>query len=371
MDQAFVATWIAPGAALLGALIVLGQVMVQRRQRHLQEAEAHRQQADAWAALADSWETALLPAAGVRAGWHLGVPNSKATQYIDAVERYRLAYTAWLEPLTGAEGSSDQWEKLAAEEREAREALAPFQRAVQQVVTHLAQVSGLVLRKQFSLEVAYDAFGLQVIRVGDQLFGLLRSSYDHGGDCVAPGNMERGLWKHLKAEEVSARIGWGAFLDVARGSAERIVLFVSLLMAHAVKVGDLDDGFENGTRDAPAELLADRDRLAVAWRGARFYGRLRAVRLVWTLAATGRRVTARAFRRWFGARVRGVWTDKERGWRRRLMRLFLQRSLAGPLVACLVLSDVIAAARRAHSVKDIRRMDPPWIAAKELGVDQP
>ena len=47
MDQGVLATWVAPGGAALGALIVFGQVVILRRQRRLQEAAAHRQQADA------------------------------------------------------------------------------------------------------------------------------------------------------------------------------------------------------------------------------------------------------------------------------------------------------------------------------------
>lgn len=368
MDQDLLNTWVTPGVAILGALIVLGQVVIQRQQRHLQEAESYRQQADMWASLADSWETALLPAIG-RDAWQFGVHSSRADEYFEAVERYRQVYVAFLDPKEIYGSSSDYWEKLAADEQAALDVLGSYRRSVQRVVTHLAQVSGMVLRKQVPLEAAYDAFGLEVIQVGDKLFKFLQCSFEHGSSCVAPGNMERALWKKLHAEQVSSRIGWGAFLDVARGSAERTALFLDLLKAHAIKVGDLDCAFDNGVdEECPAAQLAKRDRLAVAWRGARFNGRLRAIGLVAKLAATGRRVKRRERSR-FRFQIEIAWKLESRRWWTGGLRLPLRRWVRAPVDALLVPLDVSGAAIRARTVRDPRRMDPPELAARDFGVD--
>lgn len=244
MNQAELAAWAAASATGLSAVIVLGQAVVQRRQGQLQEAEAHRQQAKEWAELTTSWGTAFLVALGSSAPYRFGISRAKVDAYFEAVERYRLAWTAWLKITTTL--SESDWEAIVREEQAALDQLAPYRNAVEQVVLHLARVSGLVLRKRLALSAPYDAFGLEVIRAGDNLLALLRSGYDHGAGCVAPGNLERALWLQLNAEQVSERIGWGVLLDVARATAERIAMFISLLMAHAVSVGDLDGAFDTG-----------------------------------------------------------------------------------------------------------------------------
>ena len=359
------AAWIAASAAVLSAVIVFGQVLVQRRQRYLEDAEAHRQQSAAWADLAGSWELALLPAAGAKAISEMGVTDSDAEAYFDAVEKYRLASVAWLGPLTLTQStSSAEWEQLATDDRAAREALAPYRRAVQRIVIHLAQVSGLVLRNRLSLDAAYDAFGLPLIRTGDDLLGLLRCSFDHGSSCPAPGNAERSLWKALPAEQVSVRIGWGAFLDVARGTAERIVLFLDMLRAHAIEVGDLDGGFDSWHGESDDKPPVERDRLAIAWRAARRHGLLRAINLTRRLAASSRRVSRRrrwSYPTWFVRAVEKVGIDQRKlpmnGWMR------VPRDLV------LVPVDVVRAAWRSRTVPDLRRMDPPTLAAKNFGLE--
>jgi len=285
---------------------------------------------------------------------------------MEAVERYRLAYISWLEITTADKPTDKDWEDIAREEQKALEQLAPYRRAVEQVVLHLARVSGLVLRRRLALTAPYDAFGLQLIKAGDDLRALLRCGYDHGSSCIAPGNMERALWQRLSAEEVSTRIGWGEFLDVARGTAERIVLFISLLMAHALSVGDLDGAFDSGHEE---ESLGDRlmnpERLAVVWRAARLHGWWRAVHLTWKVASAGRRANRRhqwLYPQWFLRLLEklGLWPHRVNlpfnGWIRR------------PLDALLVPRDVARAAWHSRSVRDVRRMPPPNVADELFGL---
>ncbi|WP_435209261.1 hypothetical protein [Micromonospora sp. bgisy143] len=351
----------------MSAMIVLGQWRVQRRQGQLQEAEAHRQQAAAWTTLAESWEMALLPAVGMTAVQRFGVGEAKATRFIEAVERYRVSRIRELPFFTGSAEPSDDWEKVIREQTIASDGLIPYQAAVRRVMTHLAQTSSLVLRKRLSLDAVYEAFGLEVIRVGDDLLELLRSRYGHGSSCPAPDAMEWESWKDLSAAEVVRRIGWGEFLDVARGTSERIALFLDLLVVHAIEVGDLDARFQNPGGLAPGEILGERSRLAVAWRAASRYGLMRAFRLTWRLASTSRRATRVTHWRTID------WINRlqERiQWKRwppeRMFLLKVNGSLRWPLDILIAPIQVVGAAWRSRKVADIRLMDVPAITQTDL-----
>ncbi|MGY3519920.1 hypothetical protein ACVMYR_26805 [Micromonospora sp. PTRAS2] len=352
MDQQTLATWAAAAVATVSALIVLGQLRVQRRQGQLQEAEAHRQQAKAWAELADSWDLALLATIGTAAVGRFGVTQAKAAEFLDAVERYRETSVAYRDISLG-EVAGD-FDKAHAEQMSAAEGLAAYRSAARRIITHLAQVSSLVLRGRLSLHAAYEAFGLDVIRAEGDLSNLLRSSFGHGSNCPASENWEWDTWRELGPEQVARRIGWGEFLDVARGTAERIDLFLALLLAHGVRVGDLDAGFQDFGNPPPGHGLNDRKRLATAWRSARRHGLARAVRLTWRLAAAGRQV--RGNQRW--RKIESAPGSKRlRPWRRLLRR---------QPEAILVGRDVIDAYRLSRSVDDLRRMNqPPFVQGDE------
>ena len=239
-------------------------------------------------------------------------------------------------------------------EQRAHEDLATYKVSVQKVVTHLAQTASLVVRRRLSIDVAYDVLGTQVLAAGDDLRNLLKMGFAHTSGCVAPGQMERALWKRKSAEEINDRIGWGDFLDLSRGTAERVALLQDLLMVQAMRVDDLDPlTNRNSNMGARGAALAHVDRLAICWRASRRFGLLRAVRLVASVASAGQaraRMYKWAYPRW----LQSLWS-----------RLFEYRGLPfnGWLkrpVDALVLPWLLArAVVRARTVGDVRRLPPP------------
>jgi hypothetical protein len=368
MDQATAVGWAAVAVAGATAAIAFGAARVQRGQRFLQEAEAHRQQAQAWRELAESWDTALLAAGGTYAVERYGVPQSKRADYLEAVERYREGFVSFLSIADVPEVEEGAYDAYVVKAREGEEAIAPYRAAVEKVVMHLAQVAGLVLRGRLSLDAAYDAFGLPLIRAADTLPAMLRSGYGHGSMCPAPGNLERQLWTHLSADQVCERLGWVEFLDVARATAERIVLFVALLTAHAVEAGDLDGEFTPMEQESRAELLGRRDRLAVAWRAARRYGFMRPVLVTWRLARVSRRAyrrrTAGRHPRWLSRFAYEL--DQPRWVYSAVTLTDWFRSRSDTFAVAL---SVARAVRRSSDVPDVRRMMPPNEAAKTFSID--
>ena len=367
IELADMGDWAGAIVAVVALIFVVLQLRVQRGQHRLQDAESHRQQAAAWREISPDWEKALLAAVGISAVHRFAVPNSEAVKYIRAVERYREAQIDFL-ALQEQDRllSADDWNEWDKRVGESLEDLAPYQQAVQRVVAHLAQVSGLVLRGRVPLEIAYDAFGMQLLRVGDSVRNLMYEGYAHSSSCPAPFMMELQLWQRVDAEQTATRLGWGDFLDVARGTAERILFFLDLLTAHALDVGDIGPYARDHVEPTPGEWLADRDRLAVAWRAARRRSRIQAIRATWRLSRAGRCARRRAFiyyPRWIYQML-----EKSRLYP---MRVIPPHNgwLRAPVDAVLAPWDVLRAAIRSRSVPDVRLLEPPTDFARRLDLE--
>jgi len=356
--------WASVVATALGTAGVISQVQIQRHQRLLQEAQAYHQQASAWSTLGADWQRCVLAATGPIGAVRHGVSKTRARDFEIALIRFRDAEVAWLDILSAFDSSGDfsrNFQRAEADHEAAKEGLAAYQQSVQRIVSHLAQTASLVLSGKLSIEVAYDTMGPQLLRIGEDLRNVLSLRYDHGSSCVAPGNQERALWRGLPPDAVNRRYGWGGFLDIAQGTAERVGLLIDLLAIHGMKVGDLATPRYPHEDLHAAETLSQPDRLALSWRAARSTGKFRAVLLVHKLASVGRSYRRRyatiypkrylkLWRRW-----KGEWEPVPfNGW------VLAPRDLAASWL------DTARAMKRAKSVPDLRRAEAPHLAEQRL-----
>ncbi|MFD6735799.1 hypothetical protein ACFWDZ_32350 [Micromonospora aurantiaca] len=345
--------WAGAAVALIGAAFVWTQILIQRSQHRLQEAETHRLQATAWASLSQDWEIAQLVAAGQSAVRRFGLPVAMSKDFLASVEEFRAARVLFLDFAESGEASEDEWEKYEERIAEATSRLGPYQRSVQKVITHLAQVSGLVLSGRLSTEVAYNALGIQLLHLRRDLPNLMREGYALRSSCPGPLGAELALWRELSVEEVALRIGWGDFLAVARATAERISVFIDLLTAHAVQMGDLGPEVADHESLPPGAELNDLDRLAIAWRAGRRVSLRRAIGVVAVLSKTGRRARRADVSHY------PQWVVLSRyhyppPWIALPVKFvrFCWDALARP-------ADVIRAAWKARDALDVRRLVPP------------
>jgi hypothetical protein len=356
------ADWAGAAVALVGAVFVWTQVMIQRGQHRLQEAETHQQQAEAWSKLAADWETAQLVAAGRAAVGRFGAAEADLREYFAVVEEVRTARVYFLDFIERDHISAEDWEKYDVGIAESASRLNPYRRSVQRVVIHLAQVSGLVLRGRLSMQVAYDAFGLQAVRLRHYLPNLVREGYALRTSCPGPTNMELALWRTLPIEEVATRLGWGDFLEVARATAERISVFIDLLTAHAVQWGDAGSEVGPDEEHAPGSEIASLDRLAVAWSVGRRIGIRKAVQLVVILDRAGRkarRANIWSYPRWLlrileKLHIYPKWMPPRNGF------------LRAPVDLITRPWRVVRAAWRSRRVEDVRSLISPYEYRKNL-----
>ncbi|MET8462850.1 hypothetical protein [Micromonospora zamorensis] len=348
--------WAGAAVALVGAVFVWTQVVVQRGQHRLQEAETHRQQATAWAALSEHWEVAQLVAVGPSAARWFGVPEEKSSDYLAAIEEFRAARVEFLEFIELDSVNDYDWDKYDKGVISATSRLSSYHRSVQRIVTHLAQVSSLTLRGRLSIEVAYDAFGIELLRVRKHLPNLVREGYAVRSSCPGPLNTELALWREIPIEEVAKRIGWGNFLEVARVTAERITVFIDLLTAYAVELGEIGPEMQNHESLPPGSELASLDRLAIAWSAGRRVSLGRAVRFVAALDRAGkkaRRADSRIYPDWvftiflrFGRYA--SWAPPRNGFIRAPWDMLMR-----PV-------SIIRAAWRSRRVADVRHLVSPY-----------
>lgn len=365
-DEVTLVVVAATAAALVSALAVMGQAIAQRGQHRLEEAQAHLQQGDAWNRLRPDWQRCLIAGLGPSMSVHWGISRHEVEEYRTLLERHREAEVAWLQLLEGDPSESAvDIEKLIEKSQQELEPLEVYRQSVQRVLTYLAQLSGLVLRKRIAVSVAYDAIGHDVLRLGMHIRPLISVSYGMSG-CAAPANMERMYWKSAELDIVSARLGWGDFLAASRGTAERILLLHQLLVAHAYRNGDADDdiGFHEAQIPMSDELCLP-NRLALCWKAARRYGRRRAISLVLKIARAGRlsrrkrpyeymprtaRLVGKHLPDWPFGRDSAAWFRLQR---------YILTSVAAVFDVARAPVDVLRAWRLSRHILDVRRLDDP------------
>ncbi|SCE64023.1 hypothetical protein GA0070563_10160 [Micromonospora carbonacea] len=348
--------WAGAAVALIGAAFVWTQVVVQRGQHRLQEAETHRQQATAWAALSSDWEVAQLVAAGPTAARWFGASPEKSREYLAAIEEFRAARVRFLDLLELDSVTDSDWDEYEEGVAQATSGLSLYHRSVRRIVTHLAQVSGLVMRSRLSTQVAYDAFGIELLRVRHHLPNLMREGYAIRSSCPGPINTELALWREIPAEEVAKRIGWGNFLEVGRVTAERIAVFIDLLTAYAIELGEIGLDLRDHEALPPGSELASGDRLAVAWSAGRRVSLIRAIRVVSALDRAGRkarRSNAYYYPEWLkGTAIRlgasTTWALPSNGF------------IRAPWDRIVRPVNIIRAAWRSRRVADVRHLDSPY-----------
>lgn len=281
-------------ATALGSLGVVAQVLVARKQSHLEEATSFREQTKAWAELGADWQLLLLVAYGPTAARRRGVRDESCSEYRQILGEYRDARVETQQRIDTAIDSDDLTDDFARE-RDKGDALVPYEASVRRVMLHLAQLCDLVVRRRVELAAIYDALGHDVLRERDAMSVVVRFSYDHFG-CIAPANEEGRWWASLDLDEVSARVGWASALDSAPSTLDRIDLLMDLLTLHALKVGD---AMQAETGDALASSLADPEALAYRWRVLRRWGSRPAISVTWQSVAMGMSASGWHTRFWF------------------------------------------------------------------------
>ena len=263
-------------ATLLGALGVLGQVVVTRSQSKLQEAAAYSEQARAWQAIGDHWQNAVLVGYGPDTARQFGLDATKCQDYAALLEGYRQARFKYHEALMEMDRGGDLDDQVI-DSLTTREAdLAPYRESVRLILVHLAQLSDLLLRRRLREGVVYDALGHDLLRDSAAVDVITSLPYDGGGH---PGPMHDEIagWRSLSLDEVSVRIGWASSLSESAGPASRIRVLRDALTLYSEFIGD---ALWRGPETAGHQVVEPRN-MGFRWKTVASISVYEALRFCW------------------------------------------------------------------------------------------
>ena len=139
------------GSLLVGlvvAVITLVQVLIARKQAHLQEAEACREQARAWHELRSDWRTLVKVGIGPTHAHNRGFDLRFVNSYTVKLVGYRNAKLAENRFHVSDTSTDGEAANIKEEIGEASAALTEYRDSVRRVVLHLAQVSDLIINRR-------------------------------------------------------------------------------------------------------------------------------------------------------------------------------------------------------------------------------
>lgn len=221
----------------IGALLVVVQLGIRRRQARLVELQALHDLRTRWIDLRPEWQLTL--AAG--GSMYVTLDDQTVTRFPEAGE-YRDAF-------------ADLGAEVTKRANSVTQLPSPLEQPVRDCLDFLSLACTSILRGRTSPATVYEALGPSLVRNG----GPIRRLIDEPNRT-------------------------GYYLGYYRGVADRIRILVDLLWVEAVRAGDLQDYELERSFEAKAPRITQRrNRRRMRPYGLRLGGRFRTIRLEWHL----------------------------------------------------------------------------------------